>query len=120
VLVSGVMMFEHLGWADEAAAILTAPEATIDDKIGTYDFACQMEGATPVSCSEFAAAFIDRLWSDAARPRRSRLDDRHRGRRARVDRWAREGRWAWYGRWARRQCPYGPFSRGEDDGIFGP
>jgi isocitrate dehydrogenase len=61
VLLSGVMMFEHLGWTDEAATIVTALEATIADKIVTYDFARQMEGATQVSCSEFAAAIVDRL-----------------------------------------------------------
>jgi isocitrate dehydrogenase len=61
VLLSGVMMFEHLGWTDEAAAIVTALEATIADKVVTYDFARQMEGATQVSCSEFAAAIVDRL-----------------------------------------------------------
>jgi len=61
VLLSGVLMFEHLGWADEAAAIVRALEATIADKIVTYDFARQMEGATEVKCSEFASAIVDRL-----------------------------------------------------------
>ena len=61
VLLSGVMMFEHLGWQDEADDIVRALEATIADKIVTYDFARQMEGATEVKCSEFAAAIVDRL-----------------------------------------------------------
>jgi isocitrate dehydrogenase len=61
VLLSGVLMFEHLGWNDAAADIVTALEATIADKIVTYDFARLMEGATEVKCSEFAAAIVERL-----------------------------------------------------------
>ena len=61
VLLSGVMMFEHLGWVEEANNIVNALEATIASKIVTYDFARLMEGATEVKCSEFASAIVDRL-----------------------------------------------------------
>jgi len=61
VILSGVMMFEHLGWQDAADDIVHALEATIADKIVTYDFARLMEGATEVKTSEFAAAICDRL-----------------------------------------------------------
>jgi isocitrate dehydrogenase len=61
VLLSGVLMFEHLGWTDAANDIIRALEATIADKIVTYDFARQMEGATEVKCSEFGSAIVDRL-----------------------------------------------------------
>ena len=61
VLLSGVMMFEHLGWTDAAADIVTAMEATIADKVVTYDFARLMDGATEVKCSEFASAVVDRI-----------------------------------------------------------
>ncbi|MCU0273716.1 MAG: NADP-dependent isocitrate dehydrogenase [Acidimicrobiales bacterium] len=61
VLLSGVLMFEHLGWMDAAADIYRALEQTIADKIVTYDFARLMEGATEVKCSEFASAIVDRL-----------------------------------------------------------
>ncbi len=61
VLLSGVMMFEHLGWQQAADDIVRAMEATIADKIVTYDFARQMEGATEVKTSEFASAIVDRL-----------------------------------------------------------
>jgi isocitrate dehydrogenase len=54
-------MYEHLGWFDAARDIVTALEATIADKVVTYDFARLMEGATEVKCSEFAAAIVDRL-----------------------------------------------------------
>jgi len=61
VLLSGVLMYEHLGWQDEANDIVAALEATIADKVVTYDFARLMDGATEVKCSEFASAIIDRL-----------------------------------------------------------
>ena len=61
VLLSGVMMYEHLGWTEAAADIVTALEATIAAKIVTYDFARLMDGATEVKCSEFAAAIVERL-----------------------------------------------------------
>ena len=61
LLLSGVLMFEHLGWSDAARDIVDALEATIADKIVTYDFARLMEGATEVKCSEFASAIVDRL-----------------------------------------------------------
>ncbi len=61
LILSGVLMFEHLGWVDAAADIVRALEATIAEKIVTYDFARLMEGATEVKCSEFAAAVVDHL-----------------------------------------------------------
>jgi isocitrate dehydrogenase len=61
VLLSGVMMYEHLGWQDAADDIVRALEATIADKVVTYDFARLMDGATEVKCSEFAQAIVDRL-----------------------------------------------------------
>ncbi|GIU90382.1 MAG: hypothetical protein KatS3mg010_1481 [Acidimicrobiia bacterium] len=61
VLLSGVMMFEHLGWKEAADDIVQALEATIAEKIVTYDFARLMEGATEVKTSEFARAIVDRL-----------------------------------------------------------
>jgi len=61
LLLSGVMMFEHLGWTKAAADIVRALEATIAEKIVTYDFARLMEGATEVRTSQFAQAIVDRL-----------------------------------------------------------
>jgi isocitrate dehydrogenase len=61
VLLSGVLMFEHLGWQNAADDIVRALEATIADKIVTYDFARLMDGATEVKTSEFASAIVDRL-----------------------------------------------------------
>jgi isocitrate dehydrogenase len=55
------MMFEHLGWRDAADDVVRALEATIGEKIVTYDFARLMEGATQVRTSEFARAVVERL-----------------------------------------------------------
>ena len=61
LILSGVLMYEHLGWTTAAQDILRALEATIAEKIVTYDFARLMQGATEVKCSEFAAAIAERL-----------------------------------------------------------
>jgi isocitrate dehydrogenase len=61
LLLSGVMMFEYLGWAKAAKDIERALEATIAEKIVTYDFARLMDGATEVKTSAFARAVVDRL-----------------------------------------------------------
>jgi len=61
VILSGVMMFEHLGWQEAADSIVRALEATIADKIVTYDFARLMDGATQVKTSEFARAIVDHM-----------------------------------------------------------
>ncbi len=61
LLLSGVLMFEHLGWQEAADDVVQALEATIADRIVTYDFARLTEGATEVKTSEFASAIIERL-----------------------------------------------------------
>ena len=61
VILSGVMMFEHLGWQDAADDIVRAIEATIADKIVTYDFARLMDGATEIRCSEFGTNIIGHM-----------------------------------------------------------
>ncbi|MDP6493067.1 MAG: NADP-dependent isocitrate dehydrogenase [Acidimicrobiales bacterium] len=61
VILSGVLMFEHIGWQDAADDIVRALESAIGDKVVTYDFARLMEGATEVKCSEFGQAIVDRL-----------------------------------------------------------
>ena len=61
LLLSGVMMLEYLGWREAAQAIVRAYIETVGQKIATYDFARQMEGAREVKTSEFAAALIANL-----------------------------------------------------------
>jgi isocitrate dehydrogenase len=61
VILSGVMMFEHLGWTGVARRIVSGLEKAIAQKTVTYDFARQMEGATEVSCSEFGNRIIANL-----------------------------------------------------------
>jgi isocitrate dehydrogenase len=61
VILSGVMMFEELGWEDVARAIVGGLEGAIASKRVTYDLARQMPGATEVSTSAFADAIIEYL-----------------------------------------------------------
>ncbi|MEZ6195404.1 MAG: isocitrate dehydrogenase (NADP(+)) [Planctomycetota bacterium] len=61
VILSGVMMLEHLGWVEAAKAIQEAISRTIASKRVTYDLERQMEGATLLKCSEFADAIIGNL-----------------------------------------------------------
>ncbi len=58
VILSGVMMLEHLGWLEAADLIYKGLEKSIGSKVVTYDFARLMEGATEVKCSEFANEII--------------------------------------------------------------
>jgi isocitrate dehydrogenase len=59
LILSGVMMLEHLGWTEAAAAVNGGLAAAIGRKTVTYDLARQMEGGREVRCSEFATAIID-------------------------------------------------------------
>jgi isocitrate dehydrogenase len=61
LLLSGVLMLEHLGWQEPADLITKGFEATIADKIVTYDFARLMDGAREVKTSQFAEAIIDHM-----------------------------------------------------------
>ena len=61
LLFSGVMMLRYMGWREAAAMIVGAYEKTVSQKIVTYDFARQMEGAREVKTSEFASAVIGNL-----------------------------------------------------------
>ena len=61
VLLSGVLMLEHLGWNEAADMITASIEKTIASKVVTYDFARLMDGATEVKTSEFADELIKNL-----------------------------------------------------------
>jgi isocitrate dehydrogenase len=58
VILSGEMMFRYMGWTEAADLIIKSMDATISEKIVTYDFARLTEGATKVKCSEFGDALI--------------------------------------------------------------
>ncbi|GLX69583.1 NADP-dependent isocitrate dehydrogenase [Paenibacillus glycanilyticus] len=61
VILSGVMMLEHLGWQEAADLIYKGMETSINNKTVTYDFARLMDGATEVKCSEFANQVINNM-----------------------------------------------------------
>jgi isocitrate dehydrogenase len=58
VILSGVMMFEYMGWNEAAKAIVKGVENAIKSKRVTYDLARQMPSATEVSTSGFADQVI--------------------------------------------------------------
>ncbi|MGH7859646.1 MAG: NADP-dependent isocitrate dehydrogenase [Candidatus Binatia bacterium] len=61
VVLSGVLMFEHMGWGEAAEAITRGMERTIAEKTVTYDFERLMTGAKLLKCSEFARAIVDNM-----------------------------------------------------------
>lgn len=61
VILSGVMMFEYIGWKEVAKLIEYGMQETIKQKYVTYDFARQMEGATEVKTSEFAQRIVENI-----------------------------------------------------------
>ncbi|HEX7285240.1 MAG TPA: NADP-dependent isocitrate dehydrogenase [Candidatus Angelobacter sp.] len=67
VILSGVMMFDFMGWREAARLIENAMEATIQQKKVTYDFERQMPGATKVKTSEFATHIIGNMVGQMAK-----------------------------------------------------
>jgi isocitrate dehydrogenase len=61
LILSGVMMLEHLGWDDAANLVVKGLEKAIANKTVTYDLERQMEGATLVSTSRFADEIIKNM-----------------------------------------------------------
>ena len=61
VILSGVMMLRYMGWGEAGDAIERSLQATIADKVVTYDFARMMEGAKEVKTSQFGDALIERM-----------------------------------------------------------
>ena len=61
VILSGEMMLRRMGWTEAADLVIKGLEAAIGDKVVTYDFERQMEGATKVKTSEFGSAIIERM-----------------------------------------------------------
>ncbi len=64
VMLSGVMLFDFLGWSEAARLIENSLERTIQQKFVTYDFDRQMQGATKVGTSEFATRMIENMEGD--------------------------------------------------------
>ena len=65
MILSGHILFDYLGWSDAGDLIIDALEDTIGDGIVTYDLERQMDGATKVATSEFAAEVAERIKSIA-------------------------------------------------------
>jgi isocitrate dehydrogenase len=61
VILSGVLMFEHMGWQEAGDAIIRGMGRTIANKTVTYDFERLMTGAKLLKCSEFGKAIIENM-----------------------------------------------------------
>ncbi len=61
VILSGVMLFDFIGWSEAARMIENSMEKTIQQKYVTYDFERQMQGATKAKTSEFASRMIENM-----------------------------------------------------------
>jgi isocitrate dehydrogenase len=61
LILSGVLLLQHLGWDEGAQAITEALERTLLSKVVTYDLARQLPGSREVSCSEFAAQIVKNM-----------------------------------------------------------
>lgn len=61
LILSGVMMFEHMGWDEAGGLIIKGMEKTIKQKSVTYDLHRQMKGAKLLKCSEFSNAIIENM-----------------------------------------------------------
>jgi isocitrate dehydrogenase len=61
VILSAVMMLQHMGWMEAARLVEDSMEQTIEQKRVTYDFERLMEGATKLRTSEFASAIIENM-----------------------------------------------------------
>jgi isocitrate dehydrogenase len=65
LILSAVMMLEHLGWDEAAGLAVAAMEEVIRSGTVTYDLARQMDEATEVSCSGFAQALCQNIRKQA-------------------------------------------------------
>jgi isocitrate dehydrogenase len=63
LILSGVMMFEYMGWQEAADAVLRGIERSVAEKHVTYDLERQMRGATLVKTSEFGDRIIENMQS---------------------------------------------------------
>jgi isocitrate dehydrogenase len=61
LILSGAMMLDYIGWKEAADLIRNGIARAISDKQVTYDLERQMEGATLLTCSQFARAIVERM-----------------------------------------------------------
>ncbi len=61
VILSGVMMFEYMGWHEAAELVIKGLKKAILNKRVTYDFERLMPGATKLKCSEFGKEIVSNM-----------------------------------------------------------
>jgi isocitrate dehydrogenase len=77
VMLSGVMMFDFMGWSEAARLIEDSLERTIGEKKVTYDFERMLQGATKVKTSEFASHIIHNMHLNQSVPDMAALAEHH-------------------------------------------
>ncbi len=61
VILSGVMMFDYMGWTEVSQIIIKAFQKTLEQKTVTYDFARSIPGSQELTCSAFAKAIVHNM-----------------------------------------------------------
>lgn len=61
LLLSGVMLLDHIGWTEASQLVVRGIAETIRQKTVTYDLERQMKGSTLVKCSEFGKNIINNM-----------------------------------------------------------
>ena len=61
MILSGVLLFEYMGWNDAAQLVKDAVEETISAKMVTYDLHRQIEGGENLATSEFADEIVENI-----------------------------------------------------------
>jgi len=61
LILSAVMMLQHMGWDEAAEAVLRGMEGAVGAKTVTYDLERQMDGARVLKTSEFGQAVIEHM-----------------------------------------------------------
>jgi isocitrate dehydrogenase len=71
LVLSGEMMFRHMGWTEAADLVIEGMSGVIRERHVTYDFARLMDGATEVSCSAFAKRVAERILGTGKKVKKS-------------------------------------------------
>jgi isocitrate dehydrogenase len=61
LILSAVMMLEHMNWNEAATLIVNGMEKSFGQKRVTYDLHRLMDGAEKLKCSEFAEAVVENM-----------------------------------------------------------
>ncbi|MFH1156455.1 MAG: NADP-dependent isocitrate dehydrogenase [Pseudomonadota bacterium] len=61
IILSGAMMFDHMGWHDAAVLVRTGLQKALQSGKATQDLAREMTGVREVSCSGFGEIIVEKI-----------------------------------------------------------